>query len=671
MDFKVHSQFDPIDEQVKAADKLTEGILAGQKNQVLLGVTGSGKTFTMAQVIQKTQMPALIISHNKTLAGQLYQEMRDFFPENAVSYFVSYYDYYQPEAYIPSTDTYIEKEAQINETIDKLRLASTSNILTRKDPIVVASVSCIYNIGSPVEYGRFILELKVGGMYEQKDVMKRLIDLQYERSEYDFKRGTFRIRGNHVDIYPAADDFGYRVELENNMVTQILKMDPLTGETVEKRVGKDESVIIYPAKQYMTSPELYEDAEAQIRVDLEKEYKQLMKNGKEFEARRLLKKVNYDLEMLKEMGYVNGIENYSRYFDGRKPGDAPNSLLGYFQHKFGDDWLVFVDESHMTLPQIRGMYNGDQARKRTLIDYGFRLESALDNRPMKFNEFYNGIHKAIYVSATPNEYEVELSKGRVIEQLVRPTGIVDPEVSIRPSSTEIPDVVKEIKIRVERKERVLVASLTKRIAEDLTSYLKEQGIKAEYLHSDIKTLDRSEILNRLRLAEFDVLVGINLLREGIDLPEVTLVAILDADNEGFLRSKTALVQTMGRAARNAGGEIIIYADKMTKSITAAVEEVKRRREYQVQYNKEHHITPTTIFKEIKKDIIKQEQKKQDALSELAAYEAIDSINTDSLTPQDKKGLIEKLRKEMRKQAKEMHFEAAIAIRNKMIEIESK
>lgn len=669
MKFTVHSQFSPIDEQIKAANQLVEGIGADKKNQVLLGVTGSGKTFTMAQVIAQSQMPALIISHNKTLAGQLYQEMRDFFPENAVSYFVSYYDYYQPEAYIPSTDTYIEKEAQINETIDKLRLATTSNILTRPDPIVVASVSCIYNIGSPVEFGKFILEIKVGHMYDQKDIMKRLIELQYERSEYDFKRGSFRVRGEHIDMYPASDDYGYRVELQNGKVVQITKMDPLTGETIEKKTNLDESIILYPAKQYMTSMDALEDAETQIRADLEKEYKQLIKKNKEFEARRLLKKVNYDLEMLKEMGYVNGIENYSRYFDGRMPGDPPNSLLGYFNHRFGKDWLVFVDESHMTLPQIRGMYNGDQARKRTLIDYGFRLESSLDNRPMKFNEFYNNIHKAIYVSATPNEYEVELSDNKVVEQLVRPTGIVDPPVSIRKSSSEIPDLVEEIKIRVAKKERVLVASLTKRIAEDLTTYLKEAGVKAEYLHSDIHTLDRSEILNKLRLAEFDVLVGINLLREGIDIPEVTLVAILDADNEGFLRSKTALIQTMGRAARNIGGEVIIYADKITKSIQAAVDEVKRRREYQLKYNKSHNITPTTIIKEIKKDIIKQEQKRQDDMSLLAAYEAIESINITSLTPQDKKNLIDSLRKEMKKQARELHFEAAIAIRNKITEIE--
>lgn len=669
MKFKIHAQFFPIDEQIKAAHLLTQGIANNKKNQVLLGVTGSGKTFTMAQVIEKTQMPALIISHNKTLAGQLYQEMRDFFPENAVSYFVSYYDYYQPEAYIPQTDTYIEKEAQINETIDKLRLASTSNILTRKDPIVVASVSCIYNIGSPIEYGRFILEIKVGGMYEQKNIMKRLIELQYERSEYDFRRGTFRIRGNYIDIYPASDDFGHRVELDNNVVKHIIKIDPLTGQVLEIKTKKDESIIMYPAKQYLTSREMYETAHVQIRADVAREYSQLLKKGKEFEARRLLKKVNYDLEMIKEMGYVNGIENYSRYFDGRNPGDPPHSLLDYFNHRFGKNWLVFVDESHMTLPQIRGMYNGDQARKRTLIDYGFRLESALDNRPMKFIEFYSSIHKAVYVSATPNDYEVALSKGMVVEQLVRPTGIVDPEVSIRKSSSEIPDLVKEIKKRVEKKERVLVASLTKRIAEDLTTYLIKQEIKAEYLHSDIKTLDRSEILNKLRLAEFDVLVGINLLREGLDLPEVTLVAILDADNEGFLRSKTALIQTMGRAARNISGVVIIYADKVTGSIKQAVEEVTRRREYQLQYNKMNHITPTTIQKEIRKDIIKQEQKRQDALSDIEAFEAIERINTDSLTPHDKKNLIEKLRKEMRKQAREMHFEAAIAMRNKINELD--
>ncbi|OGK17465.1 excinuclease ABC subunit B [Candidatus Roizmanbacteria bacterium RIFCSPHIGHO2_02_FULL_40_13b] len=667
--FKVHAPYKPIDVQEQAAQALSEGIAKKMKNQVLLGVTGSGKTFTMAQVIQKTQMPALIISHNKTLAGQLYQEIRDFFPENAVSYFVSYYDYYQPEAYIPQTDTYIEKEAQINQTIDRLRLASTSNILTRTDPIVVASVSCIYNIGSPLEYGKFILELKVGGMYDLNQIKKRLIELQYVRNEYDFKRGSFRVRGSTIDIYPAAADFGYRVKLDGESITSILKMDPLIGEKIGEEIATGEYVFIYPAKQYMTDPALFESAEIRIRADLEKQYNTLKKDGKEFEATRLLKKVNYDLEMLSEMGYVNGIENYSSYFDGRAPGQPPFTLLDYFKTRFGRDWLVFIDESHMTVPQIRGMYNGDQARKKTLIEYGFRLPSALDNRPLQFSEFYNQIDNVVYVSATPNEWEIEKAQGRVIEQLVRPTGIVDPQVSIRPAKTEIPDLLVEIKKRVEKKERVLVASLTKRIAEDLTSYLKEQGIKTEYLHSDIKTLDRSEILHKLRSADFDVLVGINLLREGIDLPEVSLVAILDADNEGFLRSKTAIIQTMGRAARNSEGEIIIYADTITKSITAAVDEVDRRRNYQVAYNKEHNITPKTIFKEIKEDIIKLEEQKERDFTSGAVFQTLIDIKPDNLTPQDKSKLIEKLRKEMRKQAQGLHFEAAIAIREKMKELE--
>ncbi len=658
--FKLTSQFSPIEEQKKATAALAEGISRGLKNQVLLGVTGSGKTFTMANLIQNLQKPALIISHNKTLAGQLYQEMRDFFPENAVSYFVSYYDFYQPEAYIPQSDTYIEKEAQINEIIDKLRLATTSNILTRNDVIVVASVSCIYNIGSPVEYGRFILELKKGAQKTHQEVMVRLVELQYDRSEFDFKRGTFRVRGSYIDIYPAYEDRGIRVTIDNDSIQDLYWFDPLTGQKNEEN---SDAIVLYPAKHYLTDPRVFESVEETIRKDLTIEYKALKDSSKDVEAYRLMKKVNYDLEMIKEMGYVNGIENYSRYFDGRAIGDPPYTLLDYFNHKFGKDWLVFIDESHMTVPQIRGMYNGDNSRKKTLIDYGFRLQSALDNRPLKFDEFYNTARKIIYVSATPNEWEIQKSDNQVIEQLVRPTGIIDPAIDIRDSKDEIPDLLEEIKKRVERKERVLVTTLTKRISEDLTEYLKQNGVKAEYLHSDIQTLERSEILKKLRLKNFDVLVGINLLREGLDLPEVTLVAILDAENEGFLRSKTALIQLMGRAARNIEGRVIIYTSKMTNSIQGALSEVNRRRQYQIDYNKKFNIEPSNINKEIKDQIIgytsPEEQEQQNTV------EFLESIDEAALTPLDKKKLLNKLSKEMKKQAKELNFELAIAIREKM------
>lgn len=683
--FNLKSSFKQTDDQKRATELLCSGIKSDLKNQVLLGVTGSGKTFTMANVIKNLKMPALIISHNKTLAGQLYQEMRDFFPENAVSYFVSYYDFYQPEAYLPATDTYIEKEAEINELIDKLRLAATTNILTRDDVVVVASVSCIYNIGSPVEYGKFILELSVGETYDVKQISRRLIELQYDRSEFDFKRGTFRIRGENIDIYPAYEEIGTRVTSNESLVTSISKIDPLTGKILEKDINK---IIIYPAKHYMTDPVTFENAESAIRYDLEIEYKEFKKKGNLIEAQRLYKKVNYDLEMIKEVGYVNGIENYSRYFDGRAIGEPPFTLLDYFKHSFGQNFLTFIDESHMTVPQLRGMYNGDRSRKQTLIDYGFRLKAAIDNRPLKFDEFYDRVYKIVYVSATPSVWEVEKAteetrhkiqetnksqfsnyKG-IAEQLVRPTGIVDPQISVKPSKNEVPDLISEIEKRVKLKQRVLVTTLTKRIAEDLTTFLKKKGIRAEYLHSDIVTLERSAILTRLRRGEFDVLVGINLLREGLDLPEVVLVAILDAENEGFLRSKTALIQTMGRAARHIEGEIIIYADKITKSIKDAISEIERRREYQIAYNKKHNISPKSIEKEIKENIL------VDGIASSHPYtitkdtiEMLESISLDALTPFDKKKLILNLEKEMKKQARNLNFEVAIAMRDKIKEIQ--
>jgi excinuclease ABC subunit B len=679
--FQLSSSFSPTGDQPQAIEKLSAGIQANLKNQVLLGVTGSGKTFTMANIIKNLNMPALIISHNKTLAGQLYQEMRDFFPSNGVSYFVSYYDYYQPEAYIPTTDTYIEKEAQINELIDKLRLASTTNIMTRKDSIVVASVSCIYNIGSPVEYGKFIQELNIGDAADWLVISRRLVELQYDRSEFEFERGSFRIRGQHMDIYPAYEDFGYRVESEAGKITKFIKFDPLTGEEQGNLGNK---IIIYPAKHYLANPKVFESVEGQIRADLKKEYEAHKAQGKIVEAERLLRKVNYDLEMIKEVGYVNGIENYSRYLDGRRPGDPPYSLLDYFRAAYGENFLVFIDESHMTVPQIRGMYNGDQARKKTLIDFGFRLNSAYDNRPLKFDEFYKLPAKIIYVSATPDQWEMEMAQGEakqrdfkihngIVEQLIRPTGIVDPQVEIRPSKDEIPNLITEIEKRVPRGEKVLVTTLTKKTAEDLSEYFKDKAIRAAYLHSDIKTLERSNVLDNLRKNEYDVLIGVNLLREGLDLPEVTLVAILDADKEGFLRSRTSLIQTMGRAARNIEGEVILYADVQTKSIQASVEEIQRRRELQLKYNQEHGITAKTIYKPIREKIIEQEEENFMAFDRPQAVyneDVLENIHTESLTPFDKKKLVKKLEKEMRKQADDFNFELAIKIRDKIRELDT-
>jgi len=704
--FHLTSQFKPTGDQPQAIEKLIAGVRAKLKNQVLLGVTGSGKTFTMANVIQQLQMPTLIISHNKTLAGQLYQEFRDFFPNNAVSYFVSYYDFYQPEAYIPTTDTYIEKEAEINELIDKLRLATTTNILTRNDVIVVASVSCIYNIGSPAEYGKFILEVEAGQEIDQKKISRRLVELQYERSEFEFKRGTFRIRGNRVDIYPAYEDFGYRIVLEGLKVKKIEKFEPLSGRVILSTFGKlsvnsaknlakrnvslDPSVaslpqddgglrklIIYPAKHYMMDPNVFKSAEVQIREDLKKESEQLKKQKKFIEAERLIRRVNYDLEMIKEVGYVNGIENYSRYFDGRKIGDPPYALIDYFKETYGDDWLLFIDESHMTVPQLRGMFNGDHSRKKTLIEFGFRLKASFDNRPLKFEEFYTMPSKIIYVSATPDEWELKRSK--VVEQLVRPTGIIDPEVIIRPAKNEVTDLIIEIGKRILKKpasakasagkEKMLVTTLTKKMAEDLSQYLKEKNIKASYLHSDIQTLERSDILDNLRKGDFDVLIGVNLLREGLDLPEVSLVAIFDADKEGFLRSRTSLIQTMGRAARNITSKVIIYADTITKSIRMAVSEIERRRRYQLEYNKKHKITPKTIYKPIREKIINKEQ--AFLLSDRTFdYDYLEKIKSESLTPYDKKKVVKKLELEMRKQAEELNFEMAIKIRDKVKDIKN-
>ena len=659
MKFKLVSDFKPTGDQPQAITKLADNLKKNVRHQVLLGVTGSGKTFTMANVIEKVQKPTLIISHNKTLAAQLYQEFRGFFPQNAVSYFVSYYDYYQPEAYIPQSDTYIEKEAQINEEIDKLRLSATANLLTRKDVIVVASVSCIYNLGSPVEYGKFVLELKPGMKIDLKSIMLRLTDLQYERNEYAFERGSFRVRGETIELFPAYKDTGIRMELKDGKLMHISEFSPLTGDTISILKG----TVIYPAKHYMTDPLTYNNVFPTIRADMKKRVKELKNAGKYLEAHRLEQRTNFDLEMIREVGYVNGIENYSRYFDGRSPGQPPYSLLDYFNHA-SKDFLTIIDESHITLPQLRGMYNGDQSRKNVLIDYGFRLPSALDNRPLKFQELMQKIDRVIYVSATPDEYEISLAKERdaVIEQLIRPTNLIDPKIVIKPTTGQIIDLIDEINKRVSKGQRVLITTLTKRMAEELSSYLEEQNVKVAYLHSDIQTLERQDILDRLRRGEYDVLVGINLLREGLDLPEVSLVAILDADKEGFLRSRTSLIQTMGRAARHIDAQVIMYADNITKSMKSAIDEVERRRDVQLKYNKVHHLTPKGIEKLIKARLVEEDTSKN--ANEDLSY-LLTLSKKEVILPDEKENLIKKLRKEMKISAETLNFERAAMIRDQI------
>ncbi len=712
--FQLKTDYQPGGDQPQAIDALANNLRSGAKEQVLLGVTGSGKTFTMAGVIARLNRPTLVISHNKTLAAQLYQEFRDFFPENAVSYFVSYYDYYQPEAYIPQTDTYIEKETQINEEIDKLRLAATANILTRPDTIVVASVSCIYNIGSPKEYGHFVLELQPGVKISRESILTRLRDLQYERNNYGFHRGTFRVRGDTIDLFPAYDDLGLRMITESDTLVTLVKFDPLTGKTVEELPG----TMIYPAKHYMTDPHSYASVFEKIREDLAKQVALFKSQGKLLEANRLEQRVTYDLEMIQELGYVNGIENYSRYFDGRNPGDPPYTLLDYFDEATSKgpalgssrpglepDWLLFIDESHMTIPQIRGMYNGDRSRKQTLIDFGFRLPAAIDNRPLRFEEFQRRMPQTVYVSATPNDWELGRAKASglqidvirhsrergnpaykkagspiracprpdrgsgmtvsgVIEQLVRPTGLVDPKVSVQPTQGQIDNLIREIKARVEKKERVLVTTLTKRMAEDLATFLEKEGIKVHYLHSDVETLERSDILADLRRGLYDVVVGINLLREGLDLPEVSLVAILDADKEGFLRSRTSLIQTMGRAARHVSGEVIMYADVVTDSMKAAIAEVERRRKVQLAYNQRLGITPTSVTKPIRQRLVeKAEESEEKPLLAKATREELDRM-----TPQDKKKFIAELTRAMRRASRDLDFETAAKLRDTIAQI---
>lgn len=658
--FTLTSQFKPTGDQPQAIDALAAGVTAGTPEQVLLGVTGSGKTYTVTQVIEKTQKPTLVISHNKTLAAQLYQEFRDFFPHNAVSYFVSYYDYYQPEAYIPQSDTYIEKETEINEEIDKLRLAATTNILTRNDTIIVASVSCIYNIGSPKEYGNFILELARGMKVARQSIFDRLVQLQYERGDFGFHRSTFRVRGDTIDIFPAYTDTAIRIGLNGEFISELEEIDPLTGKTNQTLPA----TVIYPAKHYMTDPSEHKEVFEHIRTDMEKQVSYFRKRGKLIEAQRISERVNFDLEMIAEMGYVNGIENYSRYFDGRNPGDPPYTLLDYFREAAGNDWLLVIDESHMTVPQIRGMYNGDRSRKQTLIDYGFRLPAALDNRPLRFEEFLRIKPSTIYVSATPDEYELERAKGHVVEQLIRPTGLVDPNVSVRPVSGQIADLTREIEVRVAKKERVLVTTLTKQMAEDLARFLEEKHIKVHYLHSDVQTLERTDILADLRGGTYDVVVGVNLLREGLDLPEVSLVAILDADKQGFLRSKTSLIQTMGRAARHASGEVILYADHETAAMKYALDEVRRRREIQVAYNRTHGITPRSIQKPIRERLVEKEAEEiRKNMEEVERRMSQDVAQ--SMTPLDKKKYITKLTKLMRDASRDLDFELAAKIRDRI------
>lgn len=653
MDFKLVSKFKPTGDQPTAIEQLSTGLSENKKNQVLLGVTGSGKTFTIANVIKKYNKPTLIISHNKTLAAQIYQEMRDFFPENAVSYFVSYYDFYQPEAYMPTTDTYIAKETEINEEIDKLRLAATTNILTRPDTIVVASVSCIYNLGSPSEYGKYVLTLNSGEEYARKHILERLLDLMYERNDYNFTRGSFRVKGEVIEMYPAYDDYVIRIVLQDEKITKLELLDPLTGE----HLGDKDTVVIYPAKHYITDPMFYKDVFEQIRADLKLRVDELTAQGKVLEAHRIQQRVEYDLKMVSQLGYVNGIENYSRYFDGRAPGEAPFSLLEYFK-KANPDWLLIVDESHMTLPQIRGMYNGDRARKQMLVDYGFRLPSAYDNRPLTNEEFKQKIGKTIYLSATPGDEEVKLAgETNIAEQLIRPTGVVDPEITIRKSEGQISDLLREVKDAISKKGRVLVNTLTKKMAEELSSYLENEGVLVTFLHADIDTLARQDVLDDLRSGKYDVLVGINLLREGLDLPEVSLVAILDADKEGFLRSRSSLIQIMGRAARRVDAKVILYADNITDSIKAAVAEVERRREIQLKYNKDHGITAKSVEKAIREKLIKTKEEVLDDIQPL--------LERDVLLPDQKKKVLSRLRKEMQTAAKNLDFETAALLRDKI------
>lgn len=646
--FILHSDYQPSGDQPEAIAQLTAGIKAGLKDQVLLGVTGSGKTFTMAKVIEAVQKPTLVLAHNKTLAAQLYSEFKEFFPENAVEYFVSYYDYYQPEAYVPQSDLYIEKDSSINDEIDRLRHAATSALLSRRDVVIVASVSCIYGLGSPEDYESLTLSLKSGEFRERDQILRRLVGIQYSRNDIGFTRGTFRVRGDVIEIIPVYGESIIRIELFGDEIDKIIEIDPMTGEVIQNL----EEISIYPATHYITSAEKMKLAVVSIEAELEERLRVLREEGLLLEAQRLEQRTRFDLEMMEEVGYCQGIENYSRYLTGRGPGEPPATLLDYFPK----DFLMFIDESHVSIPQVGGMYAGDRSRKETLVKYGFRLPSALDNRPLRFSEFEERINQVIYVSATPGAYELKRA-GKVVEQIIRPTGLVDPEIMIRPVKGQIDDLMEEIRIRVERQERVLVTTLTKKMAEDLTEYLEGVGIKVRYLHSEIETLQRVVILRDLRMGKFDVLVGINLLREGLDLPEVSLVAILDADKEGFLRSETSLIQTIGRAARNVEGRVIMYADRITDSMRKAIDETNRRRRKQLQYNEEHGITPESVKKAVR-DLIQVEQ----AAEEKVEYEV---GQNPKLTLAEIKEKIKALETEMLKAAAELEFEKAAELRDEI------
>lgn len=657
-EFEVVSKYEPTGDQPKAIDQLVRGINAGVKEQILLGATGTGKTFTISNVIQRVKKPTLVLSHNKTLAGQIYGELKEFFPNNAVEYFVSYYDYYQPEAYVPSSDTFIEKDSAVNDEIDQLRNSATSSLLSRNDVIVVASVSSIFGLGDPHQYQEHVINLRVGNEYGREQLMRDLIDVQFTRNDIDFRRGTFRVRGDIMEIFPASEDeMALRVEFFGDEIDRIREINSLTGETVAER----DFVAIYPAKHFMTNDDQMRYALAGINDEMTAQVAKFEAEGKLIEAQRIKQRTEYDLAMLEEMGFVGGIENYSRWMDGRQPGEPPFTLLDFFP----DDFLIVADESHVTMPQIRGMFNGDKARKETLVNYGFRLPSALDNRPLKLPEFEKRINQIIYMSATPGDYELErVTPDHVAEQIIRPTGLLDPEVEVRPVMGQIDDLVGEINQRVDQNERVFITTLTKRMAEDLTDYLKNVGLKVAYLHADIKTLERTEIIRDLRLGKYDVLIGINLLREGIDVPEVSLVAILDADKEGFLRNPRSLIQTIGRAARNANGHVIMYADKMTRSMQEAIDETARRREIQLQYNATHGITPMTIKKPIR-DLIS-------VRTETTTGEKIDltQVAFKDLPKDEQKNIIVNLENQMKAAAKALDFEEAAQLRDSVMSLKA-
>ncbi len=645
--FKIKSSYKPAGDQPAAIEKLVDGIKKGKKHQILLGATGTGKTFTIANVIEKVQKPTLVLAHNKTLAGQLYSEFKELFPDNRVEYFVSYYDYYQPEAYVPSSDTYIEKDASINDEIDELRHGATSALINNKDVIVVSSVSCIYGIGEPDEYKNNMLVLSIGDTISRNDIIEKLVSMTYERNQLDFHRGTFRVNGDNIDIIPASGrKNGIRIELFGDEVESIYEFDALTGVIITSL----KNISIHPASHFVTSDEKMKEAIKRIEAEAEVQLKYFEDNNKLIEKQRLEERIKYDVEMLKETGICNGIENYARHLSLREEGETPSTLMDFF----GDDYLLVVDESHVTLPQVRAMYNGDRSRKQTLVDYGFRLPSALDNRPLKFDEFNEKINQVIYVSATPGDYELELTNNTFVESIIRPTGLLDPTIEVRKTENQIDDLINEINIRVNKNERVLITTLTIRMSEELTNYLKELNIKVAYLHSEVKTFERLKIIRDLRLGKYDCIVGINLLREGLDIPEVSLIAILDADKQGFLRSNRSLIQTIGRAARNQNGHVIMYGDKISDAMKNAIDETNRRRKIQEEHNKKHNITPTTIVKKVR-DLISNEIKED---------------TTEKLSAKEKKDLINSIDREMRKAAKDLDFERAMELRDILFELKS-